>query len=411
MSIVLNISNQKYSYISPSAMLAMEKAPRLQPLGWFLAALALFAVPAAAVETGSELEATREALRALEHEQQQRLQEIERLEQRVAEVARRNQGLRAEQRDLAAAVAEQDRAVVARQEEVDQRERELAAAREQARQLLRGQWLRERHRGWASPDDRIGRHQRPLDARVQAQRELALAEIAGQVEALVLARDRLGRARDELIVKETEARRMLREIARQEEELGVLLARVQTQVESDAVEMERLERNAQTLEEVLRRMAAQAAERPPQAAAPAAQPQPGAGTLFSSRRGSLPHPVDGGFLHRFGSQRGGGLQAQWRGEVFEVGDDAAVRAVHPGQAVYADWMRGYGFLVILDHGEGYLTLYGNNRELLARQGQQVTAGDVIAQAGATSTVIAPGLYFELRHEGETLNPRPWWHSK
>jgi murein hydrolase activator len=105
------------------------------------------------------------------------------------------------------------------------------------------------------------------------------------------------------------------------------------------------------------------------------------------------------------------LQAQWRGEVFQVGDDAAVRAVHAGQAVYADWMRGYGFLVILDHGEGYLTLYGNNRELLASQGQQVAAGDVIAHAGATSTVIAPGLYFELRHEGQTLNPRPWWHSK
>ena len=392
-------------------MLDTEKAPRLQPLGWFLAALALFAIPAAAVETGAELEATREAMQALEREQQQRRQEIERLEERVAQVARRNQGLRAEQRGLAAAVAEQDRAVTAGQEEVEQRERELAAAREQARQLLRGQWLRERHRGWATPDDRIGRHQRPLDARVQAQRELALAEIAGQVQALVLARDRLAKARDELIAKETEARRMLREIARQEQELGVLLARVQAQVASDAVELQRLERNAQTLEDVLRRMAAQAAEKPPEPAARTAQPVPRAGASFSSRRGSLPHPVDGGFLHRFGSQRGGGLQAQWRGEVFQVGDDAAVRAVHPGQTVYSDWMRGYGFLVILDHGEGYLTLYGNNRELLARQGQQVAAGDVIAHAGATSTVIAPGLYFELRHEGQTLNPRPWWHSK
>jgi murein hydrolase activator len=391
--------------------LIRRKLPGYSLLGWFLAALALFAIPAAAVETGAELEATREAMQALEREQQQRRQEIERLEERVAQVARRNQGLRAEQRGLAAAVAEQDRAVTAGQQEVDQRERELAAAREQARQLLRGQWLRERHRGWATPDDRIGRHQRPLDARVQAQRELALAEIAGQVQALVLARDRLAKARDELIAKETEARRMLREIARQEQELGVLLARVQAQVASDAVELERLERNAQTLEDVLRRMAAQAAEKPPEPAARTAQPVPRAGALFSSRRGSLPHPVDGGFLHRFGSQRGGGLQAQWRGEVFQVGDDAAVRAVHAGQAVYADWMRGYGFLVILDHGEGYLTLYGNNRELLASQGQQVAAGDVIAHAGATSTVIAPGLYFELRHEGQTLNPRPWWHSK
>ena len=388
-------------------MLDMEKAPRLQPLGWlFLAALVLLALPAAAVETGAELEATREAMLALEREQQQRLREIERLEERAAEAARRDQELRTEQRRLAAAVADRDRAVAARQREVDERERELAGAREEARQLLRGQWLRGRHLHWAPADDRMARHQAALDARIQAQRERALAAIAEQVDALTLARDRLAAARDELVAQETEARRMLRAIARQEEELAALLTRIQDQVESDALELERLEHNARTLEQVVRRMAAQ-----PVTPERALRTLPTEATRFSNRRGTLQYPVDGGFLHRFGSQRGGGVQAQWRGEVFAVGDDAPVRAVHPGQTVYADWMRGYGFLVIIDHGEGYLTLYGNNRELLARQGQQVAAGDVIARAGATSTVIAPGLYFELRHQGQTLNPRAWWHSK
>ena len=387
-------------------MLDTEKVPRLQPLGWFLAALALFAIPAVAVETGAELEATREALRSLEREQQQRLREIERLEERTAEVARRDQDLRAEQRRLAAAVAEQDLAVAARQREVDARERELAGAREQAKALLRGQWLRGRHRHWAPTDDRMDRHQAALDARIQAQRERVLSDIAAQVAALTVARDRLAAARDALVAQETEAHRMRHAIARQEEELAALLARVQEQTESSSLEMERLERNAQTLEQVLRRMAARPAA--PQPVTPA---DPPAAVAFSSRRGALQYPVDGAFLYRFGSQRGSGLQTQWRGEVFEVSDDAAVRAVHPGRAVYADWMRGYGFLVILDHGEDYLTLYANNRELLARQGEHVAAGAVVARAGATSAVIAPGLYFELRHQGQTLNPKPWWHSK
>jgi septal ring factor EnvC (AmiA/AmiB activator) len=382
-------------------MANIQKSLRLQRLGWLLAGLALFAVPAAGVETGTELEATREALRALEREQQQRLREIERLEERVAEVARRSQDLRGEHRQLATALVEHERAVAERQREVDQRERDLAAAREESRQLLRGQWLRERHRGWVPADEWMARHQRVLDARVQARREQALTQIAVQLQALTVARDHLAAARDELLGREIEARRVLREIARQEEELAALLTRVQQQVESDALEMERLERNAGTLEGVVRRMEARTA-----AASPLVEE-----ARFATRRGSLASPVNGGFLHRYGSPRGGGLHAEWRGEVFEVGDDAAVRAVHPGQTVFADWMRGYGFLVILDHGEGYLSLYGNNRELLTRQGEQVAAGDLIARAGATSSVIAPGLYFELRHKGRTLNPGPWWDSK
>jgi murein hydrolase activator len=256
-------------------MANIQKSLRLQRLGWLLAGLALFAVPAAGVETGTELEATREALRALEREQQQRLREIERLEERVAEVARRSQDLRGEHRQLATALVEHERAVAERQREVDQRERDLAAAREESRQLLRGQWLRERHRGWVPADERMARHQRVLDARVQARREQALTQIAVQLQALTAARDHLAAARDELLGREIEARRVLREIARQEEELAALLTRVQQQVESDALEMERLERNAGTLEGVVRRMEARTA---------AAQPACGRGPVCHPSR-------------------------------------------------------------------------------------------------------------------------------
>ncbi|TVP87348.1 MAG: Fis family transcriptional regulator [Thioalkalivibrio sp.] len=388
-------------------MVKLDKHSRLQPFACLLAALILCAPAAGAVEAEAELEATREAMRALEREQQERLSEIERLEERAAGVARRSQDLRDEQRRLRAAVAEQDRAVADRQQEADEREAELATARDQALQLLRSQWLRERHRAWTPDDAELARHQRHLDGRIQLRREEVLARIAAQAAALVEARDRLAAARDELIARETEARRTLREIAVREEELAALLVRVEEQVESDAMELERLARNAETLEGVLRRMEEQPQARP-DGRPPAATP--GDGARFSTRRGALPQPVEGGVLHRYGSPRNGGVHASWRGEVFETGGDAQVRAVHHGQTVYADWMRGYGFVVILDHGEGYLTLYGNARELLTRSGEQIAGGDVIARAGGASAAIAPGLYFELRHRGETLNPRPWWDS-
>lgn len=388
-------------------MVNRDKRSQLQPFAWLFAVLLLCSLAAGAVETETELEATREAMRTLEREQQERLSEIERLEERAAGVARRSQDLRDEQRRLRAAVAEQDRAVAQRQQEADARQAELAAARDQALRLLRGQWLRERHPAWAPDDAELARHQRELDARIQRRREEALTRIAGQAAALAEARDRLATARDELVARETDARRSLREIAQQEAELEALLARVEEQVQSDALELERLARNAETLAGVLRRMEEQAQRRPEGRPPPATA---GDGTRFSTRRGALPPPVEGDLLHRYGSPRNGAVHASWRGEVFETGEDTAVRAVHDGRTVYADWMRGYGFVVILDHGEGYLTLYGNTRELLTRAGEHIAGGEVIARAGGAAAAIAPGLYFELRHRGETLNPRPWWDS-
>jgi len=366
------------------------------------------------MEAGSELEATREALRVLEREQQQRLREIDRLEERIAEVARRNLQLRREQRELQAAIAAQEQDVARLQAEVEERFRQLELARKQAASLLRGQWLRERHHGGLGPERRDLRHHREFDARIQARREHALASIAAQMNGLAAARDRLGAALALLVSREAEISELLREIERQEKEQASLLARVQRQAERDALEAERLESNARTLEEMLRRMeerrrADSRREAPPADTATVA-PAPAAGS-FARMQGLLPKPVNGPLLHRYGNPRVGGPQPQWRGDVFAVGDDSPVHAVHDGTTVYADWMRGLGFLVILDHGGDYLTLYGNNRELLARVGEPVAGGEVIARAGGTSPVIGPGLYFELRHQGETLNPAPWWQSK
>jgi murein hydrolase activator len=374
--------------------------------------LLVAAGPVPAMEAGSELEATREALRTLEREQQQRLREIDRLEERIAEVARRNLQLRREQREMQASIAFQDREVAELQAEVEGRSRQLERARMQAASLLRGQWLRQRHQGGLRPGDRDLRHHREFDARIQIRGEQALASIAAQVTELSAARDRLAASRALLVRREAEIGDLLREIDRQEQEQKSLLARVQRQAEHDALEAERLESNARTLEQMLSRMEERRrAEARPEKTAADSQATARVSGSFARMQGLLPKPVNGTFLHRFGSPRTGGPQPQWRGEVFAVGEDSPVRAVHEGTTVYADWMRGLGFLIILDHGGEYLTLYGNNRELFARTGQSVARGEIIALAGGTSPVIGPGLYFELRHQGDTLNPAAWWESK
>jgi len=117
---------------------------------------------------------------------------------------------------------------------------------------------------------------------------------------------------------------------------------------------------------------------------------------FRSQRGRLPWPVDG----RARSGDHGGL-------VIEADAGASVRAVAHGRVAFADWLKGYGLLLILDHGDGYMTLYGHNEALLKAEGAWVQGGDIIALAGRSGGESQPGLYFALRERGRGVDPRPW----
>lgn len=129
-------------------------------------------------------------------------------------------------------------------------------------------------------------------------------------------------------------------------------------------------------------------------------------TPLAERRGQLPWPVAGRLVTRFGEPKEGG-RLRWDGVVLAVPEGVAVRAVHPGRVVYADWLRGQGLLVIIDHGDDYLTLYGNNETVLTEAGEWVAAGETIALSGTTGGRGAEGLYFALRHEGKPLDPERW----
>jgi septal ring factor EnvC (AmiA/AmiB activator) len=128
-------------------------------------------------------------------------------------------------------------------------------------------------------------------------------------------------------------------------------------------------------------------------------------TSFKQRKGVMPWPVKGSVEHRFGDPRQGSISWEGLRILAKAGTD--VRAVHYGRVVYADWLRGQGMLVILDHGDGYMSLYAHNDVLLHSQGEWVQAGDSIARVGNSGGEKEAGLYFEIRQAGRTVDPATW----
>ena len=129
------------------------------------------------------------------------------------------------------------------------------------------------------------------------------------------------------------------------------------------------------------------------------------GTGFASLRGKLKMPVKGELLATFGTKRAEG--PSWKGLFIKAAEGTEIRASGAGEVIFSDWMRGFGNLIIIDHGAQYMTIYGNNQSLLKRPGDRIKAGEVIATAGNSGGNEQSGLYFEMRHQGRALDPLTW----
>ncbi len=235
-----------------------------------------------------------------------------------------------------------------------------------------------------------------------------------------------------------EARAKAEEIARietrQQEERATLLAksrerqavltRISGQIRAQRREIDTLQRDEQRLGKLIDGLAKLAARQPKRqpAKAPAAAPKggepraapsgpvreadtAGAGGSFASLRGKLKLPVQGTLAGRFGSARAEG--GTWKGLFIRAGEGAEVRAVAAGRVVFADWLRGFGNLLIIDHDDGFLSVYGNNQSLLHQPGFDARAGEVVATVGNSGGNPESGLYFELRHRGQVFDPMKW----
>ena len=172
------------------------------------------------------------------------------------------------------------------------------------------------------------------------------------------------------------------------------LALINKQVQDDQQRLNLLERDQARLNALLGELEAVAAAALPDVRMP-----------FADTRGTLAMPVTGTLKNRYGTRRNADIR--WRGWLIAADEGEPVRAVHGGDIIYADWLRGQGLLMVVDHGEGWLSLYAQNHSLLRGVGDRVSARDIIAKAGASGGSETSGLYFEIRHRGEPVDPGDW----
>ena len=201
------------------------------------------------------------------------------------------------------------------------------------------------------------------------------------------------RSLDELYTRQQTQRSALE--AKREERRAVL-SQLQGEITDSRQRLAQLKEDEQSLQELVQKLRRALRELPPPDIA---------GKGFAQLKGKLKLPADGKITAHFGSARQLG-RLKWQGILIDAADGADVRAIAPGRVVFADWMRGFGQLLILDHGSGYMSLYGYNQALNKNVGDMVQTRDVIATVGASGGE-RPGLYFEIRQKGTPVNPLLW----
>lgn len=214
----------------------------------------------------------------------------------------------------------------------------------------------------------------------------------------------------ELLALQKEESRQMQRLEQEKEERQQIYAKVSEEIEKNRKQLSTLKRDEERLSQLIERLAKEArkksrkpGKRAPSQAAPDADAATGA---FRALKGRLRLPVAGELRNRFGGQRqDSGLS--WKGLFISAKPGRDVKAIATGRVVYADWLRGFGNLLILDHGDGYMSLYGNNESLLKQVGEEARIGDTIAATGNSGGNPDSGLYFELRFQGKPFDPIPW----
>lgn len=171
-----------------------------------------------------------------------------------------------------------------------------------------------------------------------------------------------------------------------------LLNELQAQIDSDIARIERLQQDEQKLT---------------QAIAEASSNQAVSESLLGlfNLKGGLEIPAKGQVLYQFGKRREG--QLKWKGVLIKGNSGSPVTTVANGKVLFSDWLRGFGLVLVVDHGAGYMTVYGHNQALLKSVGELVNRGEIIALMGQSGGQNSPNLYFEVRHKGIPLNPKNW----
>jgi septal ring factor EnvC (AmiA/AmiB activator) len=223
-----------------------------------------------------------------------------------------------------------------------------------------------------------------------------IAGIRDKLEHLMLLREKIAAETGRLRELESQQAQQVATLKGAQQRRSQAVAAIDTQIKSRGGEIKRLESQARGLEKLIADLR-KALDR-----APVARQAP-----FEPLKGKLPWPVQQGkVLARFGQPRAGG-SLRWQGMLIGTERGARVRAPFEGRVAYADWLPGMGLMIVLDHGGGYLSLYGHNEEVFRKVGDPVAAGDVIGSVGDSGGHNQPALYFEVRRGRAPVNPENW----
>jgi len=286
------------------------------------------------------------------------------------------------------------------EQERERREAELASEREALAGQLRAAYVNGRHeqlRLLLNQQDpaSVGRMLAWYGyfGRARADR---IDSISDQLEHLALVRERIVAESGRLRELETSREAELEALSDAQDRRTRAVTSIEQQIKSQGGQLQRLESQARGLEKLITELRKALANPPVAKQAP-----------FEPLKGKLPWPVQQGkVLARFGEPRAGG-SLRWQGMLIGTERGARVRAPYAGRVAYADWLPGMGLLIVLDHGGGYLSLYGHNDELFRKVGEPVSAGDVIGSVGDSGGSDQSALYFEVRRGREPVNPEIW----
>ena len=251
--------------------------------------------------------------------------------------------------------------------------------------------------GDQNPED-VARNLAYFQTLIEAQQQ-TIAEYELGLEAVEQNRSRIAQAQTALREQATAAAATKATLTDQRATRQSTLTLISQRVQDDQQRLSALERDQARLNALLDELEALAAASSPVVTPPEAQ------LPFADTQGALSMPMAGKLTNRYGARRNADIR--WRGWLITADEGEPVRAVHGGDIIYADWLRGQGLLIVIDHGEGWLSLYAQNHSLLRGVGDRVSAGDIIAKAGASGGSETSGLYFEIRHRGEPVDPGEW----
>jgi septal ring factor EnvC (AmiA/AmiB activator) len=207
------------------------------------------------------------------------------------------------------------------------------------------------------------------------------------------------REQERLSEIQRDERERLKQISQARDERHLALADINKGIATQSDQITRLQGEAESLEALVAELTRVLADLPINDS-----------TRFVDRRGQMNWPADGRLTRKFGQSRADG-HLRWEGVLLAAGAGTEVRAVHHGRVVFSDWLSGMGLLVVVEHGDGYLTLYGHNQDVVSEVGEWVNPDSVIAHVGDSGGQATSGLYFEIRKNGQPVDPHSWIAAK